>query len=109
MFWRRRRDKVLRDLAREVSYEVAAERAAEERDRANERADEAMKMMKAERESRLIRVRFDADDVRALAEEAKVPFRTALERAEEWSSSIEDRLVELGNEQLMGAIRDGQP
>lgn len=53
--------------------------------------------------------RFSEDDVRALAEEAEVPFELAMERAEEWSSSIEDRLTELGNEQLLSVVRDGQP
>lgn len=57
----------------------------------------------------LFSTRFSEEDVRALAEEAEVPFELAMERAEEWSSSIEDRLTELGNEQLLSVVRDGQP
>lgn len=53
--------------------------------------------------------RFSVEDVRALAEEAEVPFELALERAEEWSQPIQDRITELGNEQLLNVIRDGQP
>lgn len=57
----------------------------------------------------LISTRFSAEDVRALAEEAKVPFEAAMQRVEEWSSAIEDRITELGNEQLLNVVRDGQP
>jgi hypothetical protein len=57
----------------------------------------------------LVSIRFSAEDVRAFAEEAKVPFHLAMERAAYWANVIEQRITEIASEQLLAVVRDGQP
>lgn len=58
---------------------------------------------------KLISAVFSTDDVESIADELEIDPALALERVEEWSGPVEDRLISLGNELLYEIVKTGQP
>ena len=52
---------------------------------------------------------FTEDDVEAIAEEQEIDLAVARERLARWAKDIEQRLVELGNEQIESVVVHGSP
>lgn len=65
--------------------------------------------MSSQPKSELIHIIFTIDDIESIAEDVETDFDTALERARNWASEIEDHAIELIYDQLYNVVEHDAP